>query len=299
MCLATGFAAYTRDKILDLVQTLGLSYVKLDLSVLTSAYETNVSKSGCYALGHPGHKDRAESFIAIYEALFKVFDELHERVPGLYIDCTFETAGKLQLIDYAFCKHAEGNWLTNIEDPFPADAYRIRDLAWWKCPVIPASSLIIGNMAIDSPNFNEEMKTLMGTFPILLGDPRKVDKPGQLAIKRWAGWFDHMEKIYDCSHYRQDLPGFSEPTERSWDAWARLNTDTGLGGMVGVFCQGSPDHVHSLIVPGLTATSLYDVLSAPYGTKVGTLSGSALAETGIQVKAVKSYEGLIFEIRKH
>ncbi len=108
MCLATGFAAYTRDRILDLVQTLGLSYVKLDLSVLTSAYETRLSKSGCYALGHPGHKDRAESFIVIYEALFKVFDELHERVPGLYIDCTFETAGKLQLIDYAFCKHAEG-----------------------------------------------------------------------------------------------------------------------------------------------------------------------------------------------
>jgi len=115
---------------------------------------------------HPYHKDRQESLIVIYERLFELFDELHEEVPDLYIDCTFETAGKLQLIDYAFCQHAEGNWLTNIGEPFPVGAFRIRNLAWWKSPAIPASSLLIGNIQMDSPNFIDELKTLIGSFPL-------------------------------------------------------------------------------------------------------------------------------------
>lgn len=41
----------------------------------------------------------------------KMFDDLHAEAPDLFIDCTFETAGKLQLMDYGIAKHAEGNWL--------------------------------------------------------------------------------------------------------------------------------------------------------------------------------------------
>ena len=122
------------------VKNEGLGFVKLDLTVATSAYVTDYKKSGCSAKNHPYHKDREESLIVIYEQLFKLFDELHAEAPNLYIDCTFETAGKLQLIDYAFCQHAEGNWLTNIGEPFPVGAFRIRNLTWWKSPAIPATS---------------------------------------------------------------------------------------------------------------------------------------------------------------
>jgi alpha-galactosidase len=186
MCFGTEWKSYIKSKILGLVKECNLTYVKLDLSILTSAYITAYNKSGCSAKDHPYHKDREESFIVIYERLFELFDELHNEAPDLYIDCTFEVAGKMQLIDYAFCEHAEGNWLTNIEEPFPVGAFRIRNLTWWKSPVIPASSLIIGNLAVDSPDFIQELKTLIGSFPIVCGDPMKLSKEKRAEIRRWT-----------------------------------------------------------------------------------------------------------------
>ena len=174
MCFGTGWKEYTKNKILELVKEHDLKFLKLDLTVATSAYLIDNERAGCYAANHPHHKDRAESFIVIYERLFELFDELHKEAPDLYIDCTFETAGKLQLIDYAFLEHAEGNWLTNISEPFPVGAYRVRNLTWWKSPAVPASSLIIGNLTMDNPDFINELKTLIGSFPIVLGDPRKL-----------------------------------------------------------------------------------------------------------------------------
>ena len=71
-------------------------------------------ESGCYATDHPGHKDHNESLYTNYEQVWRLFDELHAAKPNLFIDCTFETMGGLQLIDYAMVKHAEGNWLSNF-----------------------------------------------------------------------------------------------------------------------------------------------------------------------------------------
>jgi alpha-galactosidase len=104
--------------ILNLVKEHGLAYAKLDFSIVSSAYINDPTISGCYATDHPYHRDHEESLVAIYQNALKMFDELHAEAPELFIDCTFETAGKLQLQDYAFAEHAEGNWLSNIEEPF-------------------------------------------------------------------------------------------------------------------------------------------------------------------------------------
>ncbi len=296
MCLGTGWTAYIKEKILQLVKELGLTYVKLDLSVVTSAYVNDLSRSGCYATGHPGHKDREESFIAIYTALYDLFDDLHKQVPSLYIDCTFEVAGKLQLIDYALCEHAEGDWLTNIEAGYPVGAYRVRDLAWWKCPVMPASSLIIGNLAMDDPDFIEELKTLTGVFPIVLGDPRKLSSGQKGLIREWADWIASMQKKYDYDRYRGDLPGFGEPTERGWDGWSRINTDTQAGGIIGLFRQGSLDASRQVVVQGLRSNGRYQVKLAPGNTVLETMTGRALEEQGFVVKMDRLYESKLFEI---
>jgi len=50
--------------------------------------------------------------------MLEMFDELHQEAPELFIDCSFETGGKLHMMDYSIAKHAEGNWLSNIEDPY-------------------------------------------------------------------------------------------------------------------------------------------------------------------------------------
>lgn len=296
MCFGTEWTAYIKKKILDLVKEVGLSFVKLDLSIVTSAYVTDYNKSGCSAKNHPFHKDREESLIVIYERLFQLFDELHAVAPDLYIDCTFETEGKLQLIDYAFCQHAEGNWLTNIGEPFPVGAFRIRNLTWWKSPALPASSFIIGNLQMDSPEFIQELKTLIGSFPIVLGDLRKLSKEKRVEIRQWTDWISNMQKKYNYDLFRQDLPSFGEPTEGSWDAWSRINTDTKEGGIVGIFRQGSLDDQRTVSVPGLAKNKLYRVKQAPLGEKITEMTGTELEEIGFKVKMTHKYDSQLFEI---
>jgi alpha-galactosidase len=296
MCFGTEWSGYIKNKILDLVKEVGLSFVKLDLTIATSAYVTDYKKAGCSAKDHPFHKDREESLIVIYERLFKLFDELHAQAPDLYIDCTFETEGKLQLIDYAFCEHAEGNWLTNIGEPFPVGAFRIRDLTWWKSPALPASAFIIGNLRMDSPEFIQELKTLIGSFPIVLGDPRKLSEDKKREIRQWTDWISAMQKKYNYDLYRQDLPSFGEPTEGSWDAWSRINTDTRKGGIVGIFRQGSLDNQRTISVPGLDKKKSYRVRYAPTGEEILKMTGLEFEEKGFRVTMTEKYDSKLFEI---
>ncbi|HLN55466.1 MAG TPA: glycoside hydrolase family 36 protein, partial [Bacteroidales bacterium] len=205
-CLGTDWIDYIKEKVLRLVREYGLTYAKLDFSIITSAYVNDDSISGCYATDHPYHRDHRESYIVIYERLFRLFDELHEAAPELFIDCTFETAGKLQLMDYAIAQHAEGDWLSNIEEPYPSGALRVRHLAWWRSPALPASSLVIGNLMMNEKEFEFDLKSLIGTLPIVLGDPRKIPADQRARIKQWSVWMQDMQKKYDYMSFRKDLP---------------------------------------------------------------------------------------------
>lgn len=297
-CFGTEWFGYIKSAILKLVKEYGLAYAKLDFSVVTSAYINDPEMSGCYAKDHPGHRDHEESFIVIYQNVLKLFDELHAEAPDLFIDCTFETAGKLQLQDYAIAKHAEGNWLANIEEPFPTGALRMRQLAWWRSPALPAGSLVIGNLRLDSKDFEFDLKSLLGTLPIVLGDPRKLSAEERKGIKRWADWMIKMQEKYDYMSYRQDLPGFGEPSEGSWDAWARINTDTKKGGIIGVFRQGAKEKTRSVFIENLEPDWKYSVSLAPEGTEITVLSGRQLAGEGFVVTFGKEYEGNVYEIRE-
>lgn len=295
-CFGTEWFSYIKSTILGLVKEHGLAYAKLDLSIVTSAYINDPAVSGCYASDHSNHRDHEESFIVIYQNVLKLFDELHAEAPELFIDCTFETEGKLQLQDYAFVKHAEGNWLSNIEEPFPAGALRMRQLAWWRSPAVPAGSLVIGNLPLDSKNLEFDLKSLIGTLPIVLGDPRKLSLQQRTDVKKWADWMVLMQDRYDYMSFRQDLPGFGEPAEGSWDGWARINTELKNGGIVGVFRQGARENSRTVFTPGLNPEKMYSVLLAPEGKQIALLSGRQLSEEGFTVSFLKNYDGSVFEI---
>jgi alpha-galactosidase len=296
-CFGTEWIGYIKKAILDLAKNHGLAYAKLDFSILTSAYVNDPEISGCYAKNHPYHRDHEESFIVIYRNVLKLFDELHEEAPELFIDCTFETAGKLQLQDYAFAKHAEGNWLSNVEEPAPVGSLRVRQLAWWRSPALPAGSLVIGNLPLDSKNLDFDFKSLLGTLPIMLGDPRKLTPDKRAEMKKWADWMVRMQKEYDYMSFRQDLPGFGEPAEGSWDGWTRINTDSKEGGIIGVFRQGARDNSRSVFITNLDPEKKYKVLLAPEGKEVAMLTGKQLASDGFKVSFTNAYEGRIFELK--
>jgi len=296
-CFGTLWLEYIRDVVNRLCSEYGLAYTKLDFAIAASAYVNDPAISGCYATDHPLHRDREESYLVIYERLMDLFDQLHKANPKLFIDCTFETAGKLQLMDYAIAKHADGNWLSNFEEPSPTGPLRIRQMAWWRSPAVPAGSLVIGNSAMDDPDFEFALKSLIGTLPIVLGDPRKIPEEGRSRIREWSLWMQSMQKKYDYMSFRGDLPGFGEPREGAWDGWMRINNDTKAGGIIGVFRQGALENSRQIFLKGVDPGRQYEIKLAPLGKQVLSASGRALMEEGFRVEIPGLYDGNIYEIK--
>jgi alpha-galactosidase len=295
-CFGTGWMEYIKDKIIGLSQEHGLVYTKLDFAVASSAYVNDPEISGCYATDHPLHRDHPESFYVIYQRVLELFYLLHREIPGLFVDCTFETAGKLQLMDYAIAKHADGNWLSNFEELPPTGPLRIRQMAWWRSPAVPASSLVIGNTPMDDPGFEFALKSLIGTLPIVLGDPREIAEEVRADIMAWSLWMQDMQQRYDYMSYRRDLPGFGEPREGHWDGWMRINNDTQQGGIIGVFKQGALEDRRQVFLKGLDPVRTYEVRMAPDGLKVHRATGEQLMTEGFPVEITEAYDARIFEI---
>ncbi len=295
-CFGTDWYGYIRDKILKMNREYGLAYVKLDLSILASAYVWDSARTGCYAKNHPGHRDHQESYWVIYENCMRLFDELHREAPDLFIDCTFETAGKFQLMDYGIALHAEGNWLSNVSESAPAGSLKIRNFAWGRCPALPATSLVIGNLRMEDERFDLNIKSLAGTLPILLGDPRQLTAQQRKEFRGWMDWLKELQAHHSYMSFRQDLPGFGEPREGCWDGWSRINTESHSGGLVGVFRQGAAETSRTVVISCLDPDATYVVRKGFDGTLVVTASGKELSEKGFTVTLPREYDGELFEV---
>ena len=296
-CFGTAWTGYIKQVLMKLALEYGLEYLKLDFTVVTSPYKFNSTETGCYAQNHAGHKDHNESLYTNYEAVWQLFDELHAAKPNLFIDCTFETMGGLQLIDYAMLKHAEGNWLSNFYGPPDENVdLRVRNMAWWRSPAIPATALVIGNPEMQDKGWEMHIKSLAGALPIMLGDPRKLSAADLKKYKNYADWLQKMENQHQIMSFRQDLVPFGEPTEGAWDGFQRINTETKSGGIVGVFRHGSLENERKIFVKYLNPTTIYRVKEGLSGKIIVELSGKQLSETGFKVTLNEAYSGELFEV---
>lgn len=297
-CFSTGWKDYIKDKILNLVKEHGLEYVKLDFAIVASAYRFNPDVSGCFAKNH-SHNDRQESYLEIYRRAWQLFDELHAEAPNLFIDCTFETMGELQMIDYDMCKHAEGNWLSNFEDSAPYGSERVRQMSWWRSSVIPATTMVIGNQSINDDFALYSFKSLCGSLPIMLGDPRKVSEEEQRQFRELSEWLRAMEEKHQIMLFRQDLKGFGEPGHGSWDGFQRINSETNSGGIVGVFKQFSQENERRIFLNHLDPNKKYLVTQAPNGKIVSMSTGEELNKKGFNVSFNNNFQGELYEISEY
>ncbi len=295
-CLGTDWYDYIKSTVLRLVREHGLAYMKLDFAIVTSCYVYDKDRTGCHASNHPYHRDREESYAVIYNRCMQLLDDLHREAPDLFIDCTYETAGRQHLNDYGIVKHAEGNWLSNIQQPGPLGPLRMRNLAWGRCPAIPATSLLIGNLRMNDEYHQLAFKSLAGALPVMLGDPRALSTKEKAWYKSESDWLKELEQRHAYMSFRQDLPGFGEPAEGAWDAFSRINTETGSGGLIGVFRHGSKESSRLITVPWVHEDKTYQVLQGAGRKFVASLSGKDLIEKGFQVTLQKEYDGELFEI---
>ncbi|MDR6562291.1 MULTISPECIES: alpha-galactosidase [unclassified Arcicella] len=295
-CFSTDWYNYIKNVLMKLSLEYGLEYLKLDFTVVTSPYRFGKENTGCYAKNHQ-HKDQHESFYMNYENVWRLFDELHAAKPNLFIDCTLETMGGLQLIDYAMLKHAEGDWLSNFYGPPDENVdLKVRNMAWWRSPAIPATALVIGNPEMQDVGWEMHIKSLAGALPIMLGDPRKLSTPDFKKYRSYADWLQAMENKHQIMSFRQDLAGFGEPKEGLWDGFQRINTDTKSGGIIGVFKHGSLETERLVTLKYLNPERNYIIKEAISGKKIIQATGKQLSETGFKVKINEQYNGQLFEI---
>jgi alpha-galactosidase len=297
-CFSTGWYGYIRDILVKLAVDYGLEYMKLDFALVTSPYRYDPAASGCYATDHPGHQDHNESLYTNYEQVWKLFDALHAAKSTLFIDCTFEAMGGLQLVDYAMLKHAEGNWLSNFNGPDQNTDLRIRNMAWWRSPAMPATALVIGNPEMQDTGWDLHIKSCAGALPIMLGDPRQLPAADKKRYRAFADWLQLMDERYHIMSFRQDLPGFDEPKEGFWDGFERINTETKTGGIIGVFRHGARESRRLVTIAHLDPEWLYDVKEMD-GKTITTQTGKGLNTKGFEVEMDRIYDGRLFEIGLH
>jgi len=204
--------------------------------------------------------------------------------------------GGLQLIDYAMLKHAEGNWLSNFQGADEMGDLRIRNMAWWRSPAMSATALVIGNPRMDDKGWETHIKSLAGALPIMLGDPRKLSPADLKKYRSYADWLQKMESMYGMMSFRQDLPGFGEPKEGSWDGFQRINTETKTGGIIGVFRHGSLESKRKITINYLDPDKTFQVISMA-GKVITAAKGKDLNNTGFEWIISDIYAGELFEIK--
>ena len=193
-------------------------------------------------------------------------------------------------------KHAEGNWLSNFYEINEDGDLRIRNMSWWRSPAISATALVIGNLAMQDKGWELHIKSLAGALPIMLGDPRKLSAAELKKYKAYSDWLHAMAVRHDIMSYRQDLAGFGEPAEGSWDGFQRINTETRSGGIVGVFKHGSAESTRKVLVKYLDPKKIYAVIEAVYDKTILRATGKQLAEQGFTVELLQQYDGKLFQV---
>ena len=277
------------------MESCNLGYVKLDLASVYSSYKLSNHEAGCYAPNHK-HRDKDESLYMLYAKVNQLFDELKEQFPDLYIDCTFEQYGEIYGIDYNLVQHADGDWLSNIEQEPPYGPLYMRQLNFERARVIPASTMLIGNLKINSENSELSFQSLMGATCLMLGDPRLISEEKAAWFKQWSGWAKKMQEKYNYMQFYQTSDVFTRPEINGWDGFARINPEK--GGLLCFYRNNSPEAERIFPIVWVDDNASYKVYSSLSKDLIGEYSGKELKTSGLKVNISERNSAEIWEIEK-
>lgn len=300
MSLGSPYYAHIRECISNYIKELGITYIKLDLSMVVSAYVHQPELTGDYETNSSKiYRDHASSYWSIYERCQELMDDLHRDFPGLLIDCTFETWGRYNVVDYALLEHADYDWLANLDFTPPLGPLLIRQMNFDRSRVMPAPALLIGNQMIntDDPGYQYAYFSLASGSLVMLGDPRKLTPEQQTFYLKWNRYLKQMEAKYQYSRYYELYDIFDRPTNDNWDGCYRINTER-QGGLMFFFRNNSSDSRRTFKIPCLDPHSRYRIYSFEKGKKLGVYSGKTLIEKGITVSIPTVYTAQALTIEK-
>jgi alpha-galactosidase len=240
MCLASPFVESAAQRLMDLVGRYNLRYLKLDLTAMFNAYG---EPPGCHAEGH-AHASAAESIPRIYAAIARVCRCVHAAHPNVLIDLTFELWGQKHSVDYALLRAADQSWISNVGDnrDVSAGARQARLLLYQRALAIPADTMLIGNLRIDTGDPREKLATAFGSAPLLLGDLRKLSDEQIALSATYTTWYKRLRaEVPLCEGFF--VLGSPMPDVRAWDGFARLSR-AGEGMIILFRNESEAPHAH-------------------------------------------------------
>jgi alpha-galactosidase len=298
MSLGSPYYDYLRNCISGFIKQLGVSYVKLDLSMVASAYVHQPELTGDYETNPSKlYRDHASSYWTIYERCQQLMDDLHTEFPGILIDCTFEAWGRFNMADYALVEHADYDWLSNIDFDPPLGSITIRQMNYDRSRVIPTNTLLIGNQLINTPNYEYAYFSLASGTLVMVGDPRRLTAAEQAFYSKWNSYLKEMEAKYQYSRYFELYDVFDRPTNSNWDGCYRINTEK-QGGLMFFYRNNSADESRTFRIPCLQPNNRYKIFSFETGKTLGTFSGKKLIEKGVTIRIPTIYSAQVLTIEK-
>jgi len=198
MCMGSGYRDFVRERIDEVVKEYGVDMLKIDLQAIRNVYVSRF-QHGCWAEGHR-HRTHGESYWEINEAMLEVCDAWRERNPGCLIDLTYETAGVLYGIDLGEAKRLHLSWAVN----YPGNEEGVRRVIYQRGRVV--APCFMNAWVIDTAvqRLNEyTLLSNMGTYPIVIGDLRKMSTEEKGILRKWLAWIREQRGRSDFyGHYR-------------------------------------------------------------------------------------------------
>ncbi|HEX8710711.1 MAG TPA: alpha-galactosidase, partial [Terracidiphilus sp.] len=249
MNLASPFRDDELQRLSALIHQYDLRYVKFDL---TTVFNTYGEQPGCYGPGgeHTATPEVHEFVPRGYEALSYIANELHHRFPGLLIDYSFELWGGKHLIDYGLLRDADVDWMSNVADRVSTDAgpRAARMLLYQRGMAIPAETMLIGNLQGDTGSWRVRAATEMGSFPLLLGDFRRITPQDLAHYASWIARYQSLRKQIPLNQSFFPLGDWRQPRSNRWDGFARFSRQG--EGLIVLFRNYAQNATAHLTIPG-------------------------------------------------
>ena len=191
MCFGSNYRYKITEKLIELAEKYHVSYFKLDFSSISSPY--NTMEWGCHSREHSFHRNYNDSFLAMYEGMQYLRDELKKRFPDLIVDFSFETFGPARpsaaALEYSEIHHIS-NMSANKQVFQKIDGIRHAFYQWLK--VMPPERILNGLLSIQGENGLEYFLTSLAGAPLVAGDLRKLSTEVKQRIQKCCSAFKQV-----------------------------------------------------------------------------------------------------------
>src|SRR6185312_16144093 len=113
---------------------------------------------------------------------------------------------------------------------------------------IPAESMLIGNLQAESGSWRVRAATAMGSWPLLLGDFRKIPPQDRAHYAHWIARYHALRDEVPLNQSFFPLGAWRQPRSNRWDGFARFSREG--EGLIVLFRNDAHNTAARVSIPG-------------------------------------------------